>query len=246
MVNYSIMTYSSIFSNRLKRCMRKNKIPRKMILCHGRKSSKKYVKHYNKTIFVDFRKNIAPDLCVDVNDKRIKTLTKLKSKFKCISSIYAPITIFFNTRANYIQFHDIYSSLHKRKANIFRNREKKLDPEKITKSNLRFRTNFLQTILHFLTIGGYMEFTDDFIFVNEKRGCKKKIMSESNAIKVIKHLLGEYDKFFEIQISRRSQCIKKEKFKRFGNIQKFIRIKKIREPCKRFIDNKSSEELFIY
>jgi hypothetical protein len=242
------MTHTSIFSNRLKKCIKENKIPPKMIFCHGRKSSKKYVKYYDNTLFVDFRKKIAPDLCVNINDKRIQTLTKLKSKFKCMSSIFAPISIFFNTHASYLQFYDIYSSFQIRKTNIFRNKEKRLDPEKIMKSNLRFRSNFLQTILYFLTIRGYMEFTDDFIFVNEKRvgNHKKKVMSDNNAIRVIRHLLGEYNKFFEIQISRKSQCINKEKFKNCGNIQKFIRIKKIREPPKKFLDNKTDEELFIY
>lgn len=240
------MPYTSIFSNRLRNYIKNKKIPKKMIICHGRKNSKKYVKHYNKTIFVDFRKNIAPDLCVDINDKRINMIKCLKSKFNCIASIYSPLTLYFNTRATYIHFQDIYSDIKKRKANIFRNREKILDPKKITQSNLRFRTNFLQNILHFLKVGGYFEFTDDFIFINEKRNSKKKIMSDYNAIKVIKHLLGEYSKYFDIQISRRSQCVKKEKFKRYGNIQKFIRIKKIAEPCKRFLDNYTYEEIFIY
>ncbi len=239
------MTCTSIFSKRLQNYIKKNKIPKKMILCHGRKSSKKYVKHYDKTIFVDFRKNISPDLCIDINDKNTYLLKCLKSKFKCIASIYSPIPIFFNTRATYIHFFDSFC-VQKRGANIFRNREKILEPKKILQSNLHFRTNFLQTILHFLKIGGYMEFTDDFIFINEKRHAKKKIMSDINAIEVINHLLGEYSKYFEVQISRRSQCIKKEKFKRLNNIQKFIRIKKIREPRDKFLDNKTSEELFLY
>ena len=44
-----------------------------MILCHGKKSSKKYVKYHNKTIFVDIRDTINPDIHIDNKNIKYKT-----------------------------------------------------------------------------------------------------------------------------------------------------------------------------
>jgi hypothetical protein len=240
--------HSAMFSQRLCNFIKQDKIPQKMILCHGKKSPKIYVKYPKKTIFVDFRREIEPDLYVDINHKKINTISCLKSKFKCISSIYAPLPIFFNTDASYLHFYDIFSDIRKKRSNIFRDRKKKLTAKKVTNSNLKFRTNFLQSLLHFLKIGGYFEFTDDFVFINEgnNKNRKKTQISSEDAKSIFTHLLGEYNKFFDIEISRRSMCIKKEKFLKFKNVQKFIRIKKIKEAPKRFLDNETRDNLYLY
>jgi hypothetical protein len=214
------------YSRNLKNKIAKKNVPRKLIICHGRKCKKyQYIKNYYGTLYMDIRSSIKPDICMDIHKlHKIKPL-HLKSHFKYISSLYAPVPVFFNKKLSYLDFTslDRQSKYSKKRESVFCDHSSKILCKKILESKYYFNRNFILSLLYLLQVGGSFEFVDNFLFEIEN-------LSDKNAISIVKKFLGSKKKYFDVQITSNSKCIKYERRAQQQELQnKFIVIKKIKE-----------------
>jgi hypothetical protein len=218
---------------RLRECIHKNKIPKKLILCHGHLSpSYNFIKNKKNILFLDIREEIQPDIIFNINSKKINLHNNLRFQFTHITSIYAPIYLFFDSKVDYRYFKNTKSNIKREYYyNIFKNIDGKIDYNKIKNSNIYFDERFIKTILFLLELDGSMEFTDNFIYTN-KDNCS---LDNNEVIKIFEYFLGKYKNYFKINITDYSSCIDIEQRALYDNSkQKFVKITKI----KNFYNNK--------
>jgi hypothetical protein len=215
----------NIFSNRLKKKIAKKCIPDRLILCHGRKCKKYPYLRKSKNLYLDFRSVVEPDITASIHNIHKMKLTDLKSKFKFITSVHAPILIFFNRPLSYLNFSSTCES--KNKEYVFHNKKNKMSVRKILQSNYYFCNDFLKSLLYLLQVGGSFEFTDNFIF--ENRHNKNCTITDTAAIKIIKKFLGNKSQYFDVSIETKSNCIDYSKKAKIECLDKrFIVIKKVK------------------
>jgi hypothetical protein len=218
---------------RLRECIHKNKIPKKLILCHGHLSpSYNFIKNKKNILFLDVNEEIQPDIIFNINSKKINLHNNLRSQFTNITSVYAPIFLFFDSLIDYRYFKNTKSNIKREYYyNIFKNIDGKIDYNKIKNSNIYFDERFIKTILFLLELDGSMEFTDNFIYTN-KDNCS---LDNNEVIKIFEYFLGKYKNYFKINITDYSSCIDIEQRALYDNSkQKFVKITKI----KNFYNNK--------
>ena len=224
--NYNLRK-RSINTIRLREYIHKNKIPKKLILCHGHLSPcYDFIKNKKNILFLDIRDEIQPDIIFNINSKKINLNKNLKFHFSNITSVYAPIYLFFDSLVDYRYFKNTKSNIKREYYfNIFKNIDGKVDYNKIKNSNIYFDEKFLKTILFLLEINGSMEFTDNFIFTN-KDNCS---LDNNEVIKIFEYFLGKYKNYFEINITDYSSCIDVNQRALHDNSnKKFVKITKIK------------------
>jgi hypothetical protein len=226
------MKFSKIYSNNLKNKIAKKNIPKRLILCHGRNSKKyNFIDNRKNLLYLDNNEKSNPDIIMNLYHVHKIKPYHLKHKFMHITSVHAPIYLFFNKYADYLLFSSpknkiwghYYKSQQFKNNFKFLNRKKDLSVQKILNSNYIFNKNFLHSLLFLLDIGGEFEFTDNFLF-------QEKNISDKNAIKIIKKFLGNQNSYFDVYIALKSNCINYNKKIIFDNFctNKFIIIKKIK------------------
>jgi hypothetical protein len=156
------------------------------ILCHGTKHKKyNFIKNYHKNIFVDENINSEPHICMNILDhNKFDNLKNYKNKVNEISSIYAPLDLFFNKLVLYPNFVN-------------------LNVEKIRKifTGVKFNKNFMKFILYLLKPGGKMIFTDNFFFHSNN-------LCNSLAKKLAKYFLGkQFANYFYVSLCYKSESI---------------------------------------
>ena len=139
---------------RLRECIHKNKIPKKLILCHGHLSpSYNFIKDEKNILFLDIKDEIQPDIIYNINSKKINLHINLRSQFTNITSVYAPIFLFFDSLIDYRYFKNTKSNIKREYYyNIFKNIDGKIDYNKIKNSNIYFDERFIKTILFLLEL----------------------------------------------------------------------------------------------
>ncbi len=220
--NYNLRK-RSINTIRLREYIHKNKIPKKLILCHGHLSPRyDFIKNIKNILFLDIKDEIQPDIIFNINSNKINLNKNLRFHFTNITSVYAPIYLFFDSLVDYRYFKNTKSNIKREYYfNIFKNIDGKVDYNKIKNSNIYFDEKFLKLILFLLEINGSMEFTDNFIFTN-KDNCS---LDNNEVIKIFEYFLGKYKDYFEINITDYSQCIDVNKRALYDNSnKKFVKI----------------------
>ena len=224
--NYNLRK-RSINTVRLRECIHKNKIPKKLILCHGHLSPNyNFIKNKKNILFLDINNEIQPDIIFNINSKKINLNNNLRYNFSHITSIYAPIYLFFDSLVDYRYFKNTKSNIKKEYYfNIFKNIDGKVDYNKIKNSNIYFDERFIKSILFLLELDGSMEFTDNFIYTN-RENCK---LDNNEVIKIFEYFLGKYKNYFEISITNSSSCIDINQRSLHDNSKKkFVKITKIK------------------
>lgn len=210
--------------SRLKNKKIKKYIPQKMILCHGRKCRKySYLNDRKKILYLDYYHKTNPDILANIHYIHKFKSPELKAQFQNITSLHAPLPIFFNKSLTYLDFTSQKKKFKdEQRRDLFFNKNKTVSVTKILNSKYYFNRNFILSLLYLLKIGGEFEFTDNFIFESN--------MSDINAIKIMEKMLGHKSKFFNIYVSKNSNCIDYQQKAREENLpNKFIIIKKIKE-----------------
>jgi hypothetical protein len=218
------VTYSYYLRNKIaKKC-----IPDKLIICHGRACKRSFVKINKDKLFLDHSKNIIPDILANIHWIHKKKPKYLKSQFKYITSIYAPIELFFNRSMSYDTFRKInISRIYNRGYGQFRNMDGKFSVYKFLNSDIYFHQDFMKSLLYMLKLDGKFEFTDNFILSHADDS-----ISSENAIRIFKKMLGEYSAYFNVSVESKSNCIdyqKKADECIWYNRDKFMTITKIKE-----------------
>lgn len=224
--NYNLRK-RSINTIRLRECIHKNKIPKKLILCHGHLSpAYNFIKNKKNILFLDINNEIQPDIIFNINSKKINLNNNLRYNFSHITSVYAPIYLFFNSLIDYRYFKNTKSNIKKEYYfNIFKNIDGKVDYNKIKNSNIYFDERFIKIILFLLETNGSMEFTDNFIYTN-KDNCT---LDDFEVIKIFEYFLGKYKNYFKISITNSSSCIDLNQRALHDNSKKkFVKITKIK------------------
>jgi hypothetical protein len=224
--NYNLRK-RSINTIRLRECIHKNKIPKKLILCHGHLSpSYNFIKNKKNILFLDINDEIQPDIIYNINSKKINLNNNLRYNFSHITSVYAPIYIFFDSLIDYRYFKNTKSNIKREYYyNIFKNIYGKVDYNKIKNSNIYFDERFIKIILFLLETDGSMEFTDNFIYTN-KDNCT---LDDFEVIKIFEYFLGKYKNYFKISITNSSSCIDiNQRALHDNSKKKFVKITKIK------------------
>jgi hypothetical protein len=225
------MHFSNYYSDRLRQKIAKKAIPKRLIICHGRKCQKRSFLGNRKKIYLDYRSSIDPDVNMNIHDVYKHKPVELKSKFKYMTSIYAPLNIFFNKNLSYIDFVTPRKNLplkYRRYKSIFHNKKREVSKRKILKSDISFNNKFLLSLLYLLKIGGTFEFTDNFIF-EDYFGEKSKFTDE-DGIQIVKKFLGNKVSYFDVFVTSKSNCIDyQEKAKERQMNERFVAIKKTKE-----------------
>jgi hypothetical protein len=162
-----------------------------MVICHSYYHKKyAFIKNYRKNIYLDENIESKPDICMNILDtSQLHRYNRLKNTISEITSVYAPIDIFFTKDIYYPDFKNLC-------ANKISTR--------FVKENVRFNVKFLNFILYFLRPGGSMTFTDNFIFFKNK-------ISKCTAKRLIHFFLGRKKKYFKVSITNKSRIIDIEK-----------------------------------
>jgi hypothetical protein len=224
------MALPKYYSKSLKNKIAKKCMPQKLVLCHGKKCRKyNYLKN-RKNLYLDAYDKIEPDINMNIHNVHKIQPLHLKSKFNHISSIHAPLGIFFNKHLNYLHF---TAPGPKKRWNISRkfcvdyrknfcNKNGSFSVNKFLKTKYFFNRNFIKSLLYLLNKNGKFEFVDNFIF--------ESCISDKSAIKLTQKLLGIYSKYFDVYVSTKSDCLDyTEKAKQDKLHDKFIVIKKIKD-----------------
>ena len=217
----------SINTIRLRECIHKNKIPKKLILCHGHLSPNyNFIKNKKNILFLDINNEIQPDIIFNINSKKINLINNLRYNFSHITSVYAPIYLFFDSLIDYRYFKNTKSNIKREYYyNIFKNIDGKVDYNKIKNSNIYFDERFIKTILFLLETDGSMEFTDNFIFTNKDNSA----LDNFEVIKIFEYFLGKYKNYFKIDITDSSSCIDiNQRALHDNSNKKFVKITKIK------------------
>lgn len=180
---------------------------RYLVLCHSYYHQKyAFIKNYKKNIYLDENIECRPDICMNILDSsQLTKFSRLKNSISEITSVYAPIDIFFTQEINYPDFKNLCAD--------------KISA-KFVKENVRFNAKFLKFILYFLVPGGCMTFTDNFIFF-------KNQISKCTAKRLIHFFLGSKKKYFKVSITNQSQIIDiKKKYKETDRYQYIVSLTK--------------------
>jgi len=221
------VTYSPFLKNKIaKKC-----VPRKLIICHGRACKRSFVRRDEYTLFLDHSQRIEPDIRANIHWVHKKKPKYLKSQFRYMTSIYAPICLFFNKPLNYLTFNSIKVSknIHGIGRKLeFHDQDGNFLVSKFLNSKVHFHQDFMKSLLYMLEVGGKFEFTDNFIFAHYK---SENTISDDDAIKIFQKMLGNKSQYFNINIETKSKCInyqKKAKECRW-NKDKFMVLTKVKE-----------------
>lgn len=162
-----------------------------MVLCHSFYHKKyRFIKNHRQNIYLDENRDWQPDICMDILDNsQLHRHEKLKNSITEITSVYAPIDIFFTQEISYRDFQDLCAE--------------KIQT-KFVKENVRFNVKFLNFVLFFLRPGGCMTFTDNFVFF-------KNEISKCAAKRLVRFFLGPKKKYFKVSVTNQSKIIDIEK-----------------------------------
>jgi hypothetical protein len=158
-----------------------------MVLCHSYYHNKyDFIKNHGKNIYIDKESSSKPDICMNILDNSLLgRYRSLKNSISEITSVYAPLDLFFNRDIGYPEFR-------------FLDRLKFRD--RFVQQNTRFNPQFVNFLLYFLRPGGRMTFTDNFIF-------HKNDLSHNAAVQIIKYFLGRKSRLFDVKVHYCSKII---------------------------------------
>lgn len=162
-----------------------------LVLCHSFYHKKyNFIRNHKKNIYLDRNIESRPDICMNILDNsQLHRYKNLKNSISEMTSVYAPINIFFTKDITYPDFKNLCAD----KINT-----------KFVKENVRFNAKFLNFVLYFLRPGGCLTFTDNFVFFKNR-------ISKYTAKRLIRFFLGSKKKYFKVSVTSHSQIIDFEK-----------------------------------
>lgn len=195
-INQWIPSSKRYMSNRFKKWLKVKRIPTKLILCHGQRHEQNLVKNPNETILIDDNIGSLPDLGITIGNTYNSDITFLRNQIEKIGMLYSPISIYFNKDVHYLTF-----ATKKTRKNYDTNYKS------LSRKRILFKDNFMNMVYYILKPGGYIEFTDSFIFVNENCMNDRRIISDEKAKILFTSFLGKYASKFDVAIKSDSDII---------------------------------------